>query len=27
VERAIYFNANGIHWAAGTSATATRLEP
>jgi Tol biopolymer transport system component len=27
VERAMYSNANGIHWAAGTSATATRLEP
>ena len=27
VERAMYSDANGINWAAGTSATATRLEP
>jgi Tol biopolymer transport system component len=27
VERAMYSNANGVHWAAGTSATATRLDP
>jgi Tol biopolymer transport system component len=27
VERAMYSDAHGIHWAAGTSATATRLEP
>lgn len=27
VERAMYSNANGMHWAAGTSATATRLDP
>ena len=27
VERAMYSNANGIHWAAGTSATAMRLDP
>jgi hypothetical protein len=25
VERALYANANGIVWAAGTNATATRL--
>ncbi len=27
VERAMYSDANGVHWAAGTSATATRLTP
>jgi hypothetical protein len=27
VERAMYSDASGIHWAAGTSATATRLNP
>jgi hypothetical protein len=27
VERAMYSDANGVHWAAGTNAVATRLEP
>jgi Tol biopolymer transport system component len=27
VERAMYSNASGVHWAAGTNATATRLVP
>ena len=27
VERAMYSDANGVHWAAGTNATATRLAP
>ena len=27
VERAMYSNANGVHWAAGTNAVATRLAP
>jgi len=27
VERAMYSNANGVHWAAGSNATATRLVP
>ena len=26
VERAMYSNANGVHWAAGTNALATRLQ-
>ena len=27
VERAMYSDANGVHWAAGTNAVATRLAP
>lgn len=27
VERAMYSDANGVHWAAGTNAVATRLQP